>query len=71
MREIYKTNHGKALIVLPDDVDKDRIEASRDLSDKIDEFGWKGGVADLSVNAADKAWIHWKLTAPSVQCLIM
>lgn len=66
MEEEYKTTHGIAQIILPDNADKDRLEASRDLADRIDEFCWKGGAANLSVNASDNARIHWKLTTPLI-----
>lgn len=66
MEEEYKTTHGIAKIILPDNADKDRLDASRDLADRIDEFCWKGGAANLSVNTDGSARIHWKLTTPSM-----
>lgn len=63
MKEEYKTTHGLAEIILPDETSRDRLEASRNLADCIDEFCWKGGASNLSVTANDIARINWKLTS--------
>lgn len=61
MKKENKTNHGIAEIMLPDNATEVMKEASLNIIDELDEFGWRSGAEKLSLTC-ENAEILWTRT---------